>query len=88
MSTGNRLKQSTIPSNDRLIVNICIAYELGASSSRSDDLALKNCLFGTVTLTKSANIDKIGIMVMELDLSRHFGEDIFWSRHEFFCSYR
>ena len=33
------------------IVNIYIVYELGASSSHSDDLTLKNSLFGTVRLT-------------------------------------
>ena len=33
------------------IVNIYIVYELGASSSHSDDSTLKNSLFGTVRLT-------------------------------------
>ena len=33
-------------------------YELGASSSHNYDPTLKNCLFGTVTLTKNADIDK------------------------------
>ena len=40
------------------MVNIYIAYELGASSSHIDDPTLKNCLFGAVTLTKNADIDK------------------------------
>ena len=40
------------------MVNICIAYELGASSSHISDRTLKNCLFGAVTLTKNADIDK------------------------------
>ena len=39
-------------------VNIYIIYELAGSSSHSDDLTLKNCLFGAVTLTKNADIDK------------------------------
>ena len=30
------------------------------SSSQFDDLTLKNCLFGAVTLTKNADIDKYG----------------------------
>ena len=40
------------------IVNIYVAYELRASSSNSSDPTLKNCLFGAVTLTKNADIDK------------------------------
>ena len=35
-------------------------YELGASSSHNNDPTLKNCLFGAVTLTKNADIDKYG----------------------------
>ena len=42
------------------MVNIYIVYELGASSSHIDDPTLKNCLFGAVTLTKNADIDKYG----------------------------
>ena len=41
-------------------VNIYIVYELGASSSNDSDPTLKNCLFGAVTLTKNANIEKYG----------------------------
>ena len=37
-----------------------IAYELGASSSHVNDPTLKNCLFGAVTLTKNADIEKHG----------------------------
>ena len=39
-------------------MNIYIVYELGASTSHSSDPTLKNCLFGAVTLTKNANIEK------------------------------
>ena len=42
------------------IVNIYIIYELGASGSNDSDPTLKNCLFGAVTLTKNADIDKYG----------------------------
>ena len=38
--------------------NVYVVYELGASSSSSSDPTLKNCLFGAVTLTKNADIDK------------------------------
>ena len=44
--------------NHRKVVNIYIAYELGGSSSHINDPTLKNCLFGAVTLTKNAVIDK------------------------------
>ena len=50
------------------IVNVYIVYELGASSSRDSDPTLKNCLFGAVTLTKNADIETLGILVLGLDL--------------------
>ena len=40
------------------MVNIYIVYELGASTSHTDDSALKKYLFGAVTLNKNADIDK------------------------------
>ena len=41
-------------------MKIYIAYEFGASSSHNNDSAVKNCLFGAVTLTKNADIDTYG----------------------------
>ena len=41
-------------------MNLVNVYELSASSSRNNDSTLKNCLFGAVTLTKNADIDKYG----------------------------
>ena len=68
--TGGCLKQSYIhlshKSYNKLtytygkVVNVYIVYELSASSSHFDDPTPKNCLFGTVTLTKNADIDKYG----------------------------
>ena len=58
--TGSCLKQSKISYNHGKVVNIYIVYELGASSSHIDDPTLKNCLFGAVTLSKNADIDKYG----------------------------
>ena len=58
--TGGCLKQSKISYNQGKVVNIYIVYELGASSFHFDDPTLKNCLFGAVTLTKNADIDKYG----------------------------
>ena len=40
------------------MVNIYIVYELAASSSHSSDPTIKDCLFGAVTLTKNADIEK------------------------------
>ena len=39
---------------------IYIVYKLDASGSNINDPTLKNCLFGAVTLTKNADIDKYG----------------------------
>ena len=58
--TGDCLKQPKITYTHKKVVNIYIVYELSASSSHSDDPTLKNCLFGAVTLTKNADIDKYG----------------------------
>ena len=58
--TESCLKQSKISYNHGKVVNIYIVYELGASSSHMNDPTLKNCLFGAVTLTKNADIDKYG----------------------------
>ena len=66
--TGSCLKQSKISYTHGKIVNIYIVYELGASSSNDNDPTLKNCLFRAVTLTKNADIEKLGILFMELDL--------------------
>ena len=57
---GSCLKQSKISYTHGKVVNIYIVYELGASSSHNNDPTLKNCLFGAVTLTKNAYIDKYG----------------------------
>ena len=59
--TGSCLKQSNkLTYTHGKVVNIYIVYELGASSSHNNDPTLKNCLFGAVTLTKNADIDKYG----------------------------
>ena len=59
--TGSCLKQSNkLIYTHGKVVNIYIVYGLGASSSNVNDPTLKNCLFGAVTLTKNADIDKYG----------------------------
>ena len=55
---GSCLQQPKVSYTHGTIINIYIVYELGASSSQSDDPTLKDCLFGAVTLTKNADIDK------------------------------
>ena len=56
--SGSCLKQDKITFTHGKVVNIYIVYELGASSSNNSDPKIKNCLFGAVTLTKNADIDK------------------------------
>ena len=58
--TGDCLKQTNITYTHGKVVNIYIVYEHGASSSNNSDPTIKNCLFGAVTLTKKADIDKYG----------------------------
>ena len=57
---GSYLKQDQISYTHGKVVNVYIVYELGASGSNDNDPTLKNCLFGAVTLTKNADIDKYG----------------------------
>ena len=56
--TRNCLKQSNDIFTHKKVVNIYIVYELAASSSHTSDPTIKNCLFGAVTLTKNADIEK------------------------------
>ena len=56
--TESCLKQPKLQYTHRKIVNIYLVYELGASGSNNNDPTLKNCLFGAVTVTKNADIDK------------------------------
>ena len=56
--TRSCLKQSNYIFTHKKIVNIYVVYELAASSSYDSDPTIKNCLFGAVTLTKNADIEK------------------------------
>ena len=89
--TGSCLKQPRITYQHGKVVNIYIVYELGASSSHFDDPTLKNCLFGAVTLTKNADIDKYGYSGYGIGFDRRGSfwskYNNFWSRYEFFYSY-
>ena len=57
---GSCLKQRKSSYTHGKVGNIYIVYELGTSSSRDNDPTLKNCLFGAVTLIKTADTDKYG----------------------------
>ena len=56
--TGSCLKQSDHIFTHEKVVSIYIVYELGASTSHTNDPTIKNCLFGAVTLTKNDDIEK------------------------------
>ena len=58
--TGSCLKQPKFTYTHKTIVNIYIVYELGASTSNDNDYTFKKCLFGAVTITKKADIEKYG----------------------------
>ena len=55
---GSCLKQDKVTYNHGKIVNIYIAYEISKNYSISTYETLENCLFGTVSLTKNADIDQ------------------------------
>ena len=52
------MKQDKIAFNHGKVVNIYLVYEINKSINISDYPTLENCLFGTVRLTKNADIDK------------------------------
>ena len=96
--TGSCLKQSKMSYTHVTIVNIYIVYELSASGSNDNDSTLKNCLFGAITLTKNADIDKYGYSGQGIGFDRKssfsfpaggMGQNvIIFGADEFFCSYR
>ena len=55
---GNCLKQNSVTFNHKKVVNIDTVYEISKSINISDYPTLENSLFGAVTLTKNADIDK------------------------------
>ena len=82
--TGGCLKQPKISYTHKKVVNIYIVYELGASSSNDSDPTLKDCLFGALTLTKDADIEKYGYSGYEIGFDRRgsFSKCInFWRRY-------
>ena len=55
---GSCLKQDKVTLNHGTIVNIYIVYEINRSYNISSYPTLENCLFGAVSLTKNADIDR------------------------------
>ena len=68
--TGSCLKQPKILYTHGKVVNIYIVYELASSSSHTSDPTLKKCLFGAVTLTKNAEIEKYKYSGYEIGFDR------------------
>ena len=54
---GDFLKQDKVTYNHEPIVNIYIVYKL-IPDTKDSSITLENCLFGSVNLTKNADIDK------------------------------
>ena len=56
---GSCLKQDKITYNHRKVVNNYIVYEISNSNNNNSNYpTLQSCLFGAVSLTKNADIDK------------------------------
>ena len=54
------MKQDKITNTHGKVVNISIVYEISKGINISDYPTLENCLFGAVSLSKNADIDKYG----------------------------
>ena len=68
---GGCLKQDKVTYNRGNIVNIYIAYEINKNCSISIYPTLKNCLFGAISLTKNAAIDKYKYSGYGIGFDRH-----------------
>ena len=66
---GSCLKQGKVTCNK--IVNIYIVYEISQNYNISSYPTLKNCLFGAVSLTKNADIDKYKYSGYGIRFNRH-----------------
>ena len=69
--SGSCLKQDKITYTHGKVVNIYIVYEISKSINISDYPTLENCLFGAVSLTKNADIDKYGYSGYGIGFHRH-----------------
>ena len=69
--SGSCLKQDKITYSHGTIVNIYIVYEISKHYSLIIYPTLENCLFGAVTLTKNADIDKYKYSGYGIGFDRH-----------------
>ena len=65
------MKQDKITYTHGKLVNIYIVYGTSKSINISDYLTLENCLFGVVSLTKNADIDRFGYSRYGSGFDRH-----------------
>ena len=68
---GSCWKQDKVPFNHRKVLSICIVYEISESINISDYPTLENCLFGVVSLTKNADINKYNYCGYGIGFDRH-----------------
>ena len=68
---GSCLKQDSVTFNHGKVVNIYIVYEISKSINISDYPTLGNWLFGAVSLTKNADIDKYKYSGYGIGFDRH-----------------
>ena len=68
---GSCLKQDSVTFNHKKVVNIYIVYEISNTINISDYPTLQNCLFGAVSLTENAGIDRYGYSGYGIRFDRH-----------------
>ena len=68
---GSCLKQDKVTYNHGKIVNIYIVYEINKNYNISSYPTIGNCLFGAVSLTKNADIDKYKYSGYGIGFDRH-----------------
>ena len=68
---GSCLKQNKIRYTHGKIVNIYIFYETSKNNNISNYPSLENCLFGAVSLTRNADIDRYGYSGHRIGFDRH-----------------
>ena len=68
---GNCLKQDSVTFNHGKVVNIYIVYEISKSIDIRDYLTLENCLFGAVSLSRTAGIRRYKYSGYGIGFDRH-----------------
>ena len=68
---GRCLKQDKVTYNHETIVNVYIVYEISINYNIRSYRTLENCLFGAVSLTKNADIDRYKYYRYGIGFDRH-----------------